>query len=328
MTKILALVLAGGNDTRLRPLTDRDAKPALPFAGGYRIIDFVLGSLINSGVSSIHVLVQYKPRSLIEHIDTAWADWSQGESRRIGVVRPRSDGAEAAFKGTADAVYRNLDLVAREAPDLVAVFAADHVYRMDVRQMADFHVRSHAEVSVATVALPLRRASEFGIVAIGADGRIEDFQEKPPRPAGMPGSPDRAYASMGNYLFEPQALVTLLEDAHRRGETDFGRHVLPRAIVGHRVVAYDFASNTVPGTRPYEERAYWRDIGTLDAYRSAQLDVLGSMPRFSLVNPEWSIRGGPRARLPGSARGALPARVERLVPNRTVERLALNGMAD
>jgi glucose-1-phosphate adenylyltransferase len=327
MRRVLALVLAGGNGTRLHPLTAHEAKPALPFARGYRIIDFVLSNLVNSHVSSIHVLVQWQPRSLIEHIDTAWAAWSRGADRRIHIVRPRSDSAEAAFRGTANAVYQNLDLVAREEPDVVAVFAADHVYRMDVRQMLDFHLVREAEVSVAAVAVPLWRAPELGIVAVAADARIGDFREKPARPTPMAGNPDRAYASMGNYLFDPKALVTLLEDAHRHGETDFGHHVLPRALLGHRVLAYDFASNTIPGTKPYEERAYWRDIGTLDAYRSAQLDVLGPMPRFSLVNPEWPIRGRPQGRLSSEAYGA-PAWPQRRAPSSTGRALGVELKAE
>ena len=288
MSKILALVLAGGNGTRLHPLTAEHAKPALPFANGYRVIDFVLSNLVNSQIAPIHVLVQYKPHSLIEHLRTAWAPWSPTAQRGISVVAPQTDGD---FKGTADAVYRNLDLVEREKPDLVAVFAADHVYRMDVRQMIEFHLRSEAEVSVAAVPVPLAAASEFGIIGLGADGRIADFQEKPARPAAIPGDPGRAYASKGNYLFNPDVLIALLENANRRGDTDFGRHVLPRALDSHRVLAYDFAGNVVPGIKPYEERAYWRDIGTLDAYRAAQRDVLGPLPRFDLVNPEWPIRG-------------------------------------
>jgi glucose-1-phosphate adenylyltransferase len=289
MTKIVALVLAGGNGTRLHPLTAEHAKPALPFAHGYRIIDFVLSNLVNSGISSVHVLVQYKPRSLIEHIHTAWASWSRGSDRWISVVSPRSDGAHAPFKGTADAVYQNLDLIARDQPDLVAVFAADHVYRMDVRQMAEFHLRRSAEVSVAAVPVPLETASGFGIMALGADAGICEFQEKPAQPAAIPGDPARAYASMGNYLFDPEVLIELLEDANRRDETDFGHHILPRALHKRRALAYDFTTNTIPGVQPYEEYGYWRDIGTIDAYRAAQRDVLGPLPRFSLVNPQWPI---------------------------------------
>jgi len=289
--RILAMVLAGGNGTRLHPLTAEHAKPALPFAHGYRIIDFVLSNLVNSDISSIYVLVQYKPRSLITHIHTAWAPWSAGAQPAIRMVLPQTSGEGGSFKGTADAVFQNLHLIERERPDLIAVFAADHVYRMDVRQMARFHQERGAEVSIAAVPVPIEEASAFGIMATGPDGELRDFQEKPERPVPIPTAPGGAYASMGNYLFNPRVLLELLDHANRRGETDFGRHILPRLPHSHRVFAYDFAGNKVPGVQPQEERGYWRDIGTLDAYRAAQRDVLGPLPRFNLVNPKWPIRG-------------------------------------
>lgn len=295
-TKVLALVLAGGNGTRLHPLTSEHAKPALPFAGGYRLIDFVLSNLINSRVSPIYVLVQFRPHSLIEHIRTAWAPWSLGMNPRIRVVRPRSDSADAAFKGTADAVYQNLDLIARHQPELVAVFAADHVYRMDVRQMAEFHRRRNAEASIAAISVPIEQASPFGNIVIAVDGRIREFQEKPERPVPIPSDPARAYASMGNYLFNTSVLADLLEEANGRGDTDFGRHILPRLPHSRRTFAYDFAGNTVPGVQTWEERGYWRDVGTLDAYQAAQRDVAGPLPRFSLTNPHWPIRSGDHSR--------------------------------
>jgi glucose-1-phosphate adenylyltransferase len=290
-TKVLALVLAGGNGTRLHPLTAEHAKPALPFAVGYRIVDFVLSNLVNSGISSIYVLAQYKPQSLVEHIRTAWAPWQDGE-RFIKVVLPETNGQAGSFKGTSDAVYQNLHLIERHRPDLVAVFAADHVYRMDVRQMVSFHQQNDAEVSIAALPVPIEEGTQFGIIATARDGRIEEFHEKPERPAPIPDDPSRAYASMGNYLFNPRVLVALLEEASRRGDTDFGRHIMP-CLPGRRgVFAYDFSSNKVPGLQPYEERGYWRDVGTLDAYQTAQRDVLGPLPRFSLVNLEWPLRAG------------------------------------
>lgn len=289
--KILALVLAGGNGTRLHPLTDEHAKPALPLAAGYRIIDFVLSNLVNSGIAPICVLLQYKPQSLIEHIRNAWEPWTRGEEPAISVVLKETNDAWAGFRGTADAVYQNLHLIERHRPDLVAVFAADHVYRMDVRQMVRFHQERNAEVSVAAVRVPLAQASAFGIMAVGPEGELHAFMEKPERPAPLPTDPLRAYASMGNYLFNPRALVELLEDASRRGDTDFGRDILPRLPHYRRVWVYDFASNTVPGVQSYEERGYWRDIGTMEAYRAAQRDVLGPLPCFSLVNIQWPLRG-------------------------------------
>jgi glucose-1-phosphate adenylyltransferase len=287
--KILAMVLAGGNGTRLHPLTAEQAKPALPFAAGYRIIDFVLSNLVNSRISPIYVLVQYKPQSLIEHIRTAWAPWSRGMAPDITIV---SSGTGESFKGTADAVYQNLHLIKHEQPDLVAVFAADHVYRSDVGQMASFHQEHCAEVSIAAVPVPLEKASDFGIMATGAAGEVLNFQEKPERPVTIPSDAGRAYASMGNYLFNPRVLVELLNEANRRGDTDFGHHILPRLPHRRRVFAYDFASTMVPGVQTYEERGYWRDIGTVEAYEAARRDVLGPLPRFSLVNDQWPIRGG------------------------------------
>ena len=289
--KILALVMAGGEGSRLYPFTAEHAKPAIPFAGGYRIVDFVLSNLVNSGITSIYVLAQYKPQSLIEHIRTAWAPALRGPGRFVSVVLPEADSARGPFRGTADAVYKNLHLCARHTPDLVAVFAADHVYRMDVGQMVDAHVQSKADISVAAVPVPVERASPFGVIAAQADGRIRAFQEKPERPAPIPGRPSHAFASMGNYLFDPDVLATLLEQCAHRGETDFGRHILPRATPTHRVFAYDFAGNRVRGISPHEEPNYWRDVGTIEAYRAAQRDASGPRPKFSLVNERWPIGG-------------------------------------
>jgi glucose-1-phosphate adenylyltransferase len=288
--KILGMVLAGGKGERLRPLTTGQAKPAVPFAAGYRIVDFVLSNLLNSRVSPIFVLGQYEPRSLIEHIRTAWAPWSTGRSPAISVVVPDTDARALTFRGTADAVYKNLRLISSHKPDLVAVFAADHVYRMDVRQMARFHMQHDAEVSIAAVRVPLSQASNFGIVATGPAGELCQFQEKPERPTPIPSAPHYAYASMGNYLFKPHALAELLEEANQQVEADFGRHVMPTLPQRRSAWVYDFARNKVPGIKSHEECGYWRDIGTLDAYRSAQRDVMGPSPRFSLENPEWPIR--------------------------------------
>lgn len=287
--KILAMVLAGGEGSRLRPLTENHAKPALPFVNGYRIVDFVLSNLVNSGITSIYVLAQYQPQSLIEHIRADWAPALRGPGRFVNVVLPDAGLARGPFLGTADAVHRNLHLCARHTPDLVAVFAADHVYRMDVGQMVEAHLQNEAQISVAAVPVPVEWAPHFGIIATHANGRIREFQEKPQSPAPIPERPGHAYASMGNYLFEPAALAALLEQAARRGETDFGRHILPRAIATHRVFAYDFASNRVPGILPHEEPNYWRDVGTIAAYRAAQRDASGPRPKFSLENERWPI---------------------------------------
>lgn len=293
--KILALVLAGGEGSRLRPLTAEHAKPAIPLAHGCRIVDCVLSNLVNSGIACIYVLAQYKPQSLIEHIRAAWTVVPRSPDCFVRVVLPGAEPGRGPFLGTADAVHKNLHLCAHHAPDLVAVFAADHVYRMDVRQMVDAHVQSKADVSVAAVAVPVEGASRFGIIATRADGRIREFQEKPERPAPIPGRPGLAYASMGNYLFDPGVLAALLEPAACRGETDFGRHILPRAVGTHRVFAYDFAGNRVPGILAHEDPNYWRDVGTIETYRAARCDVSGPRPKFNLANEHWPIGGGLRA---------------------------------
>lgn len=290
--KILALVLAGGEGSRLYPLTAKHAKPALPFAGGYRIVDFVLSNLVNSGIFSTYVLAQYKPQSLIRHIRAAWVLSPQGPERFVNVVLPKTQAEPGCFKGTADAVYQNLHLIERHRPDLVAVFAADHIYRMDVRQMVRFHVERGADVSIAAVPVPVEKATSFGVIVTNPEGRIMDFQEKPERPTPIPTDPGRAYASMGNYLFNPAVLAELLQQAHRHRETDFGRHVLPRTTCSHRAFAYDFASNRVPGALPHEERGYWRDVGNIETYMAAWHDVSGQKPRFRLINHEWPIHAG------------------------------------
>jgi glucose-1-phosphate adenylyltransferase len=288
---IVAMVLAGGEGTRLYPLTAEHAKPAVPFASGYRLVDFVLSNLVNSRISTIYLLAQYKPDSLINHISAAWAPWFSDGEGTLKVLLPRSNTLGGQFKGTADAVYQCLDLLQAHSPDLVAVFAADHVYRMDVRQMVEFHCQRDAEVTVSAVAAPLAHASSFGVLGTTADARVREFREKPKHPAPLPGDPTRAFVSMGNYLFEPTVLEDALLEARRRGDTDFGRDLLPRLVSSRRVYAYDFAQNRVPGVQEHEEPAYWRDVGTLAALAAAQQDAMENPPRFNLWNRRWPIRG-------------------------------------
>jgi len=289
--KIVALVLAGGEGTRLYPLTAEHAKPALPFANGYRICDFVLSNLVNSSISTIYLLAQYKPESLVKHIHKAWSPWLNESDGLIKVLLPKSNTLGGQFKGTADAVYQYLDVLQAHDPDIVAVFAADHVYRMDVRQMIDFHRHRKAAATVSALAVPLDKARSFGVLRADADGRVCDFQEKPKQPPAIPGNRRLAYASMGNYLFDPRVLERVLVEARSRGEVDFGRDVLPRICKTEPVYAYDFAENRVPGVQDYEERAYWRDVGTLSALAAAQQDSMGMQPRFNLLNSRWPIRG-------------------------------------
>jgi glucose-1-phosphate adenylyltransferase len=310
MKKTVALVLAGGEGTRLYPLTAEHAKPALPFANGYRICDFVLSNLVNSGISTVYVLAQYKPESLVKHIQTAWAPWFSESEGLIKVLLPRSNTLGGRFKGTADAVYQYLDVVQAHSADRVAVFAADHIYRMDVRQMAEFHVANGADVTVSAVGVPVEKARGFGVLKTAADGRVLEFREKPKQPAPIPGDPRHAYASMGNYIFNAPVLHRLLEQACERGEVDFGRDLLPRICRSERVFAYDFAQNRVPGVQEFEEPAYWRDVGTLSALAAAQQDAMGSRPRFNLWNARWPIRGEYEAEMLGRAPQGEPQEAE------------------
>ena len=287
--KIIAFVMAGGEGSRLQPLTTDRCKPAVPFGSRYRIVDFVLTNLVNSDIRSIYLLVQYKPQSLIEHIRKAWTVSTLFSEQFVTVVPPQMTRDRTLFGGTADAVYQSLNLLDMHRPDLVAVFGADHIYRMDVRQMVRFHRENDADISVAALPVPLEQASNFGIIEADASKRVSDFQEKPKQPKPMPDDPQHAYASMGNYLFKADLLRSAMEDMHKLGETDFGHHVLPRLAKSHRVFAYDFATNVVPDTKPYEEKSYWRDVGTLDTYFEAHLDMLGLEPSFDLFNPQWPI---------------------------------------
>lgn len=301
--KTLAFVMAGGEGTRLAPLTAERSKPSVPFSGRYRIVDFVLSNLVNSGIYGIYVLVQYRSQPLIEHVRKAWAHSSLFAQQFVTVVPPQMAAGADWFQGTADAVYQNLELIEQYDPDMVVVFGADHVYRMDVQQMIDFHQAHDAHVTVSAVPVAVREASAFGIISTDAQCRIRQFQEKPEQPQAMPNDPARAYASMGNYVFKTDTLVDILREAHRRGELDFGHHVLPRLVDSHRLYAYDFALNKVPGVKDYEEPGYWRDVGTIDAYFDSNLDVLGREPRFDLFNPEWPIYSssynGPQAKILG-----------------------------
>jgi glucose-1-phosphate adenylyltransferase len=260
----------------------------VPFGSRYRIVDFVLSNLVNSQIQTIYLLVQYKSQSLIEHVRKAWTISPLLQQQFVTVVPPQMI-ADRWFQGTADAVHQNIALIEEHRPDLVAVFGADHIYRMDISQMVDFHQERKADVTIAALPVPLKDARGFGVIAAGADGRIDAFEEKPADPTPMPGDAASAFASMGNYIFDAKVLVDALEEAQRLGETDFGGHVLPRLLRTHRLFAYDFATNVVPGINDYEQRVYWRDVGTIDAYFDAHKDVLGAEPTFDMFNPQWPI---------------------------------------
>jgi len=286
---ILAMVMAGGEGRRLYPLTAERSKPAVPFGGRYRIVDFVLSNLINSDIHSIYLLVQYKSQSLIEHVRRSWVLSPMLPGHFVTVVPPQMRTGGEWFQGTADAIYQNINLFYQHRPQLVAVFGADHIYRMDVRQMVRFHLERQADVTVAARPVPLEQGSSFGIITVDKDGRIQTFDEKPKHPVPIPHDAAHAYASLGNYLFTAEVLSSSLEEAHRYGERDFGQHVIPRLTKTHRVYAYDFSTNIVPGLSSYEETGYWRDVGTIETYYAAHQDALGLEPRFESFNPKWPI---------------------------------------
>lgn len=291
--RVLAFILAGGKGERLYPLTRDRSKPAVPFGGKYRIVDFVLSNFVNSGVYALYVLVQYRAQSLIEHLRNAWRLGGLPDHFVI-VVPPQMRWGEAWYQGTADAVGQNINLLRDFAPDLVAIFGADHVYRMDIGQMLTFHQARRADMTVAALPVPIEGASSFGIMAIDPDGRIARFEEKPSAPTPMPSDPSRALASMGSYLFTREALVdALVEDARRSTDHDFGRTILPELVPHARLYAYNFLENAVPGIQPYEEPGYWRDVGSIDAYWLAHMDLLGRTPKLDLANPSWPIHTAP-----------------------------------
>ena len=301
--RIIAFVMAGGQGTRLKPLTAARSKPSVPFGARYRIVDFVLSNLVNSQIHTIYLLVQYKSQSLIEHARKAWTISPLLTNQFVTVVPPQMLSGEHWFQGTADAVHQNLNLIEEHAPDLVAVFGADHIYRMDIRQMVAFHKERQADVTISALPVPLAEASSFGVIAAEADGRIRAFEEKPANPSPLASDPARAFASVGNYIFDAEVLTRARKEAIEAGENDFGQHVLPRLLRTHRLFAYDFASNEIPGIQPYDDAVYWRDVGNIDAYFDAHKDVLGAEPVFDMFNPQWPVYSsgyqGPVARVLG-----------------------------
>lgn len=289
--QVLGVIMAGGEGSRLAPLTAERAKPAVPFAGKYRIVDFVLSNFINSGIFRLYVLIQFKAQSLVEHLQEAWQFSGILRDHFVIPVPAQMRRGRVWYRGTADAVYQNLHLIHRAAPDCVAVFGADHVYRMHIGQMVESHAATGADVTVAVRPVPLAGARAFGVLSVDGDGRVTGFAEKPRHPQPMPGEPGLALASMGNYLFRPDLLVEALEaDAARDTAHDFGRDIVPALIRGHRVYAYDFRQNRIPGTLPGEDPTYWRDVGTVEAYFEAHMELLGEKPPLNLHNRPWPIR--------------------------------------
>ncbi len=289
-TKVLGLIMAGGKGERLYPLTRDRAKPAVPFGGKYRIVDFVLSNFVNSGIRSLYVLTQFKSQSLIEHIRETWRLGSVLRDQFVSAVPAQMQQGESWYRGTADAVRQNLNLVHQSDPDIVAVFGADHVYRMDVGQMVDFHTANKADITIAALPMPRAEARAFGIVKVDRNWRMQGFQEKPPRPSPMPGNPDHALSSMGNYLFSTAVLDDILEGtARRRSRMDFGKDILPQVFKKRRVFVYDFNLNIIPGMKKGEQNSYWRDVGTIEAYFQANMELKSVTPPLNLYNHHWPI---------------------------------------
>jgi len=295
---VFAVVLAGGEGKRLAPLTADRAKPAVPFGGDYRLIDFVLSNLVNAGFYRIAVLTQYKSHSLDRHIATTWR-MSPLAGHYVTCVPAQMRRGPRWFLGSADALYQNLNLVGDEQPRHVIVFGADHIYRMDPRQMVDAHIASGAGVTVAAHRVPRDQARHFGVITADAGGRITDFQEKPRQAQGLSDDPDSIYASMGNYVFTTEALIEAVttDASDSASGHDVGGDLIPALVARGEAAVYDFSTNDVPGATE-RDRAYWRDVGTLDAYYDAHMDLVSIHPVFNLYNQQWPLLTWHRPRPP------------------------------
>ncbi len=289
--RVLGIVLAGGKGTRLYPLTRERAKPAVPFGGKYRIIDFVLSNFINSGIYSVYVLTQFRSQSLLQHLSEGWQFAGLLKNQFVIPVPAQMRAGDTWYQGTADAIYQNINLVEQSDPHLVAIFGGDHIYRMNITSMIEFHAQKIADVTVAAIPVPKQHAVEFGVIEATDDGHILAFHEKNPDAPTMPGDRNQVYASMGNYVFSTRTLLRLLhEDAAQPDSShDFGRDILPRLAGKAEIYAYDFQTNRIPGEPP-DAAPYWRDVGTIDAYYEASMDLRSVSPALNLYNREWPVR--------------------------------------
>jgi glucose-1-phosphate adenylyltransferase len=289
LSKTLTIVLAGGAGRRLHPLTANRAKPAVPFGGKYRIIDFTLSNCLHSGLRRILVLTQYKSHSLQLHLRDAWSIFTPQLREYITPIPAQMRTGESWYAGTADAIYQNLFLLKRSEAEWVLILAGDHIYRMDYAAMLQSHADSRADATVGCMEVPLSQGRNFGVLSVGGAQRISAFHEKPTTPQPMPQNPDHALASMGIYVFPLPTICRILEEDHESADSshDFGQDILPRLIHSHRVYAYQFGG---PRGRVTQDR-YWRDVGTLDAYYDSNMDLLLPQPPIDLYQPDWPIRG-------------------------------------
>jgi glucose-1-phosphate adenylyltransferase len=297
--KVLSMVLAGGEGKRLMPLTMDRAKPAVPFGGTYRLIDFVLSNLANAELRQIAVLTQYKSHSLDKHISLTWR-MSTMLGNYVTPVPAQQRLGPRWYQGSADAIYQSMNLIRDEEPDYVVVFGADNIYRMDVHQMFEAHVDGGRDCTVAGIRVPRNQASAFGVIDAGADNKIKAFLEKPAEPPGLPDDPDASFASMGNYIFTSDALIeALISDAENEDSRhDMGGDIIPSFVSRGDAQVYDFTANEVPGSTE-RDKAYWRDVGTLDAYHEAHMDLVSVDPVFNLYNMDWPIWTYP-VQMPGA----------------------------
>ena len=316
--RVFGIVLAGGEGKRLMPLTAQRAKPAVPFAGSYRLIDFALSNLVNAAFLQIAVLTQYKSHSLDRHISQAWR-LSPLLGNYVTPVPAQMRRGRRWFAGSADAIWQNFNLLSDEEPDYVIVFGADHIYRMDPQQMVEAHIASGAGVTVAGIRVPRAEASSFGIIEAAEDGvSIRSWLEKPPDPPGLHDSPEESYASMGNYVFTADALIDVLNrDADNEdSDHDIGGDIIPMMVDKGEGAVYDFKNNVVPGSTD-RDRDYWRDVGTLESYHEAHMDLISYEPEFNLYNYEWPILTGnpalPPAKFVHESEGRIGRAVDSMV---------------
>jgi len=285
----IAMVLAGGKGERLSPLTLRRAKPSVAFGGKYKIIDFVLSNLFNSGIRKVYILTQYRAYSLNKHIRESWGKWTGLGEFYVDISPETSSESEEWFKGTADAILQYLRFVESSEADYVAVFGGDHIYKMDVNQMIASHRMNRADITISALEVPFEEASRFGVFSVDDDFRVMGFAEKPEVPERIPGR-ETCFASMGNYIFSTKKLIeVLLEGKKLYEDLDFGKHVIPMMLAnGDRLFAYNFNDNVIPGMKA-EERGYWKDVGTIDAYYEANMDLVKVSPQLNLYNYKWPI---------------------------------------
>jgi glucose-1-phosphate adenylyltransferase len=285
----IAMVLAGGKGERLSPITLHRSKPSVPFGGKYKIIDFVLSNMFNSGIKKVYILTQYHAYSLNKHVKESWAKWT-GLGEFYDTISPETDSiGQQWFEGTADAIYQNLRFINYSGADYVVIFGGDHIYKMDISQMMEYHRMNRADLTVASLEVSPEDATRFGILSVDEDLKVTSFVEKPQNPPRIPGR-NSCFASMGNYIFSTKKLVEVLQEGKRHhDDLDFGKHIIPMMLErGDKIFAYSFFDNDVPGMEP-NERGYWKDVGTIDTYYEANMDLINVSPQLNLYNLNWPI---------------------------------------